>query len=284
MSEAYKWISIMSPKATDLKFEDRMSFLFKGPFGFGKTLAALSMAVDGPVWLSYWDKKEPLELLYWFKYRCPEIFKNIEYDVYGSHNAHEYLNKLNRLIKDCPYYGIVNDSVTMMTASAVNWSLGFRNVKDGPKKDELNPAAMKMIPDFDEYKVETSLVTQSLDICRALPCNVIWTAHPLSTLRVEGSGGSMRVSKTNSIVSYGTKVGSLVPGQFTEIYHFSKDTSWDNSKGRANQKYIINTTTVGDEFAKTALGLPEEIDITDRMFWPLWKELVKNSIGNINLG
>ena len=271
------------PSAEDLIVDDKISILLKAPYGYGKTIAACSMAVEGPVWLAYWDKKAPLELLTFFKRRNPEILKNIEYDIYGAHNANEYLNKLIRIRKDCQYFGHVNDSVTNMTSSAVNWSLGFRNTKSGPKMDEKNSSAVQLIPDFDEYKVETGLVTQALDICRSLPCNVIWTCHPLPSLKVEQSGNTIKVAKVNSIVTYGSKVGAIIPGNFTEIYHLSMDNSWDAVKGRNNTKRIVNTIGIGDDFAKTALELPAELDITDRLFWPVWKEAVKKSMEAISL-
>src|SRR3989304_3436727 len=112
-----------------------------------------------------------------------------------------------------------------MTAGAVNWSLAFRDPKGG-KRDPKNKDAPALIPDFDEYKVETSLVTQAIDICRTLPCHIIWTAHPLPSIKLEGSGSAMKVTKVNSIVTYGSKVAGMVPGSFTEIYHFSKISSW----------------------------------------------------------
>lgn len=259
------------PNAADIDATAPISILLKSPFGFGKTIAACSMAVDGPVWLAYWDKKSPIELLNYFKkIGRADILKNIEYDVYGSTNAHEYLNKLMKLQKDCRLFGHVNDSVTMMTASAVNWSMGFRNPK-GPQIDSLNPSAYKLIPDFDEYKVETSLVTQALDICRSLPCNVIWTAHPIPTMKVEEAGGKMKISKVNNIVSYGSKVAGMVPGQFTEIYHMSLTSEWDGQAGKARIKRIVNTIGTGDDFAKTAFNLPDEMDITNKLFWEVLK-------------
>ena len=270
------------PNAADLQVSDKISILLKSPFGYGKTIAACSMAVDGPVWLAYFDKNQPIELLTYLKRRNPEILKNIEYDVYSSNNANEFLNKLIQISKRCDYYGIVVDSVTMMTSAAVNWSLGFRNVKAGAKRDELNPNAMKLIPDFDEYKVETGLVTQALDLCRTLPANVIWTCHPVPSLKIEQAGNTVKVAKVNNIVTYGSKVGAIVPGNFTEIYHLSMDNTWDAAKARYNSRRIVNTVGIGDDFAKTALELPAEIDITDKLFWPTWKEAVKTSMDKLN--
>jgi len=255
-----------------------ISFLFKSSPGFGKTLAAASFAVAGPVYLSYWDKKSPVELSTFFTDRrfgskAKKIKDNIEYDTYGSQSAHQFLNKLIKTYKEgCPYFAMINDSLTWMTASAVNWSLNFGKV------DKTRAVKKDIKPDFDEYKVETSIVSQCIDICRELPCHVIWTAHPLSTISLSGSGSSMRVDRTNPIVSYGSKVASMIPGSFSEIYHFSQKNVW----GENNKKqYLVNTEAVGDEFAKSPLlgDYIKEFDITDRLFYEVWKELLDKSMG-----
>jgi len=263
-------------KASNIVPDKNISMLLKGPPGFGKTIAACSVAVEGPIYLAYWDKKQPIELLSFFKRFRPDLLDNIEYDLYGSHNANEYLNKLMSFIKDCRYVAIITDSVTNLTSAAVNWSMGFRDPK-GAKKDKINPSAVQMIPDFDEYKVETSLVTQALDISRTLPCHIIWTAHPLPSLKIEGSGNNLKVSKVNNIVTYGSKVGAIIPGNFSEIYHLSMLSNWDTNTGKSSMKRIVNTVGVGDDFAKTTLELPAEFDITDKLFWEVWRSLVKQN-------
>lgn len=255
-------------KLDNLTPYDYLSFLFKGPWGFGKTIAAASFAKQGPVYLSYWDKKAPIELVQFYKKYHPQILKNIEFDVYGAHNANEYLNKMFALAKDCRYVAVINDSLTMMTAGTVNWSLGFRDNKKNKDKD-------KIIPDFDEYKVETSIVTQALDICRTLPANIIWTCHPLPSIKVEGSGAGMKVSKVNSIVTYGAKVAGIVPGQFSEIYHFSKRSDWNTQAGKSSTRYYVSTEQIGDEYAKSNIGLNIELDITEQLFYDVWKDAVK---------
>lgn len=267
------------PTADQLKPDKNISMLLKGPFKFGKTIAASSAAIEGPIYLAYFDKKSPVELEHFYTkiIKRPELLANIEFDVYGSHNCNQYLNKLIQLSRDCRYVAVITDSVTMFTASAVNWSMGFRT--KGGKKDPLNDGMPMVIPDFDEYKVETSMVTQALDICRTLPCHIIWTCHPLPSLKLEGggTGNRMTVSKVNNIVSYGSKVGAIVPGQFTEIYHFTKEADWDASKGIASEKRIVHTTGIGDDFAGTALGLAPSFDITNRLFWECWREEVRRA-------
>lgn len=258
-------------KASDITLDRNLSFLMKGPPGHAKTLSAASFALDGPVYLFYFDKKKPIELVSYFSKMGSvgkKILDNIEYDVFGAHNANEYLNKVIKMGSDCRYFAVITDSLTNLTSAAVNWSLSFRDDRKG--KDKL-----KIIPDFDEYKVETSLVTQALDIFRTLPCHVIWTAHPVPSIKIEGSGASIRVTKVNPIVTYGSKVAGIVPGNFSEIYHFNKQAEWDAAKAKNSTRYIVSFDAIGDEYAKSNLGLTGEMDITDGLFYEKWKAKVK---------
>lgn len=265
-------------KASSIVVGKNSSFLFKGSPGFGKTLAAASFAVEGPTYISYWDKNSAVELVTFFTDKRfgslgKKILDNIDIEIYGSSNAHEYLNKMIQFREDCRYFAIINDSLTRMTSCAVNWSLNFG--KDTKVKKKIKD----ILPDWDEYKVETSLVSQCIDIGITLPCHVIWTAHPLPTTKVEGGVGSMRVTKANSIVSYGSKVAGMVPGSFTEIYHFSQQA--DFSGGTASKKYIVHTEAIGDEYAKSPLlaDYVKEFDITDKLFYHVWKDLLNKSQG-----
>lgn len=258
-------------RASEIAVSRNVSLLLKSPWGHGKTIAAASFAIDGPVFLAYWDKKAPIELINFFGRmgeRGKRILDNIEYEVYGANNANKFLNKLIDFGQDCRLFAFINDSVTNMTSGAVNWSLSFRD--DRKNKDKL-----KVIPDWDEYKVETSLVTQSLDICRTLPCNVIWTCHPIPSVKIEGSGASIKVTKVNPIVTYGSKAGSIIPGSFSEIYHFIKQSNWDANTGKSSMRYLVSMDAIGDDFAKSNIGLSGELDITDKLFYEVWKERVE---------
>ena len=265
-------------KASSITIPNNISFLFKSSPGFGKTLAAASFAIEGPVYLAYWDKSSPVELTTYFTEKrfgslAKRILDNIEYDIYGSDNANAYLNKLIDFASDCRYFAVINDSITLMTAGAVNWSMNFG------KDPKLKKKIKDVLPDWDEYKVETSLVSQCIDLCKKLPCHSIWTAHPLSSVSLSGSGSSMKVTRTNPIVSYGTKVASMIPGSFTEIYHFSQQS--DYSDGVSSKKFIVNTEAVGDEFAKSPLlgDYVKEFDITGQLFYTVWKKLLDESRG-----
>lgn len=257
-------------KASDLTLEGNLSFLFKGSPGFGKTIAACSFAALGPIYLAYFDKNRPVELLTFFKKHRPDLLDNIEYDVYNSTNVDKYLTKLFSLKDNCRYVAVITDSLTQLTASAVNWSMAFNDKKN------KNTGAPQMKPEMGEYQVETGLVGQALDVSKSLSCHIIWTAHPLAGVKIEGSGSSIKVTKTNPLVSYGSKVASMIPGNFTEIYHFSKNSDWDSASGTSKTRMIVSTDSIGDEMAKSALGLPKELDITDKLFYSVWSEALKN--------
>jgi hypothetical protein len=257
-------------KASDIVVDSNTSILLKAPFGHGKTIALATFALEGSIYLAYFDKKKPIELKTFFMQygeRGRKILNNIEYDIYSSANANEYLNKLMQLSKDCRFFAVGTDSVTNLTSAAVNWSLGFRDNKKAKDKD-------KIMPDFDEYKVENSLVTQALDICRTLPCHILWTAHPIPGIKIEGSGASIKVTKVNPIVTYGSKVAGIIPGNFSEIYHFTKGTDYDTTTAKSKIKYGVSFDAIGDDFAKSNIGLKGEIDITDRFFYEVWKDKV----------
>src|SRR5574338_587230 len=273
-------------RASDLVPDTNISMLFKGPPGYGKTLAAASFALLGPTYIAYFDKKKPIELLTYFTRarfgeKADKILSNIEYDIYGGNNAHEYLNKIIQLSNDCRYTTVITDSVTNLTASAVNWSMGFR--KAGGKKDKENKNAPAMVPDFDEYKVETSLVSQALDLQKTFTCNIIWTAHPLPGIKIEGAGASVKVTKTNPIVTYGTKVAGMIPGNFTEIYHFSQLSQWNSETAKSTKRFVVSLEAIGDEYAKSPLlgDSIKELDITDKLFYEVWKEAIDNMMQNL---
>ncbi len=256
--------------------EEKYSFLFKGPVGFGKTLAAASFASQGPVYIFYFDKKSPIELVKFFKdiIKRPELLKNIEWGSYSANNANAYINKLIEFQKYCDKFAIISDSLTSMTGAAVGWSLGFN-----PNK-VVTPENTK--PGMQEYQVETSYVVQALDMTIGLPCHNIWTAHPLPKLdftQTVDAGGQNRtsVTKTNSLVTYGNKIAGLVPGRFTEIYHFGQDNVWDGTRGVNRLKYVVHTEAQGDEYAKTALNLPKSLEITNGLFYDIWKSSLKFS-------
>jgi len=110
------------PKASTIQVDKNVSILFKSPPGYGKTIAACSLAVFGDVWLAYFDKRVPIEVFNFYKKHRPELLDRIHYESYTASNANKYLNDLMHLVEhdQGKYIGLITDSVTTLTTAAVN--------------------------------------------------------------------------------------------------------------------------------------------------------------------
>lgn len=257
------------PKTSDIILGGRLMVMLKGDNGSGKTVLAGSF--PGPIKFYMFDGSK-LDILKRFYPKRTDI----EYDIYGPRRTRfrdpmtgqvtdiksllDFADEFNRLQDRCDYATIVIDSFTSFSVTCVTFQLDVRST-GGEKESKILPNKSKgglVIPDFDEYKGETTLVTQSLDVSKVLPCNVIWTAHPLPKLETSGQGAGMKVAKTTSIAAYGAKTAAMAPGYFNEVWHLEA-----RSAGGEVQR-IVHTATVGDQFAKTALPLPGAFDITNK--------------------
>lgn len=237
--------------------------MLKGENGSGKTVLAGSF--PGPIKFFMFDGSK-LDILKRFYPNRTDI----EYDIYGARRTRfrdsngqvvdiksllDFADEFNALQDHCPWATIVIDSFTSFSVTCVTFQLDIRS-NDKDKKTAMSKGGL-VIPDFDEYKGETTLVTQSLDVSKVLPCNVIWTVHPLPKLETSGQGNSMKVTKTTSIAAYGAKTAAMAPSYFNEIWHI------EVRPGSSPQR-IVHTQTIGTEFAKSALPLPAAFDVTGK--------------------
>jgi hypothetical protein len=263
------------PRTSDIVLGGRLMVMLKGDNGSGKTVLAASF--PGPIKFFMFDGSKLDVVKLFFPNRT-----DIEYDIYGARETRfrdsngqpvhiksllQFAEEFNALQDHCPWATIVLDSFTSFSVTCVTFQLDVRSTTEG--KNTLKSKGGLTIPDFDEYKGETTLVTQSLDVSKVLPCHVIWTAHPLPKLDTSGSGASMRVTKTSSIAAYGAKTAAMAPSYFNEVWHL--ETRADSSVAGGRQR-IVHVQTIGDQFAKTALPLPPSFDVTNRAGFP---EVVK---------
>lgn len=239
--------------------------LFISDNGNGKTVAAASF--PGPIKFFDFDgRMKPVKKFY------PNR-TDIDYDIVGMEETRPGPNwpgslglmdfcKVYEDLQDyCPWNTIVVDSLTAMTATIVAFQLGIKGTQGKGKK--LSSGIQ--VPSWDEFNGETSVVQQVLDISKVLPCNVIFTAHPVDK-SVDMGGGTLK--KARSIAAYGTKTPSLVPIYFDEIYQFGIEPP--NGPDEPAQRFILTQPT-GRDIAKTALPLPPRINITNKPLYPLLK-------------
>lgn len=252
------------PNTYDIVLGERFMGLFISDNGNGKTVAAASW--PGPIKFYDFDgRMQPVKLFY------PNR-RDISYDIVGvdtvrpqgsfpgSLNFTDFCKEFEDLQERCPWATVVIDSITALTATIVMFMLGIKRREGGGKK--LSGGIQ--VPTWDEFNGETATVQQILDVAKILPCNVIFTAHPID--KSIDTGGTMK--KARSIAAYGTKTPSIIPIYFNEIYQFGVEPP--PSPGAPPERYILTQPT-GKDMAKTALPLPAKIIITDKPLYPIIK-------------
>jgi hypothetical protein len=233
--------------------------MFIGQNGIGKSVAAASF--PGPIKFFDFDgRMKPIKLFY------PNA--DVEYETVGSKadgrngiiSFYDFCKKFEDLQDNCPWSTVVVDSFTNLSNTAVTYQIVARGGFDGFKGKKTQSGLP--IAGFDEFNGETTSLSQILDIAKVLPCNIIFTAHPLQ--KIEDVGGKSR--RYSTIASYGTKIASFAPSMFDEIWHFERE-----GDGDAQQRLVW---TQGRDLTKTALPLPPVFNITGRRLYPLIKQAV----------
>lgn len=228
---------------------DRFMALFVGPNGSGKSCAAASW--PGPIKFFDTDgRMAPIKLMY-------PLREDIEYDTYGPKrqgNIKSYVDlceEIEALQDNCPWATVVMDGITSLSNTSITYQLQVRS-----GNTRLTPKLTKgglVTASFDEFNGETTTVTQILDVLKVLPCHIIVTAHPVIKTDLSGD----KPIRTESLVSYGPKLGSFIPIYFNEIWKFKTRTN-----GEGFDRIVQTQPYAGDDYCKTALPLPPIIDHT----------------------
>lgn len=248
---------------------DKFMCLATGSSGAGKSVAIASWLDKGPIYTFDFDGRMN-SVANWYMQRGLKRGQLL-YDTYGPDNLYQAMEKLDKFLDYCPFAAISIDSFTAVTISAVTFSLKQRMKKGGQSLPTTSKGDL-IIPDFDEYKGETVCVTMMLDFCKSIAAKgiaVFWTAHPITSLKIEGK----KYSVQTRYAAYGDKSSSLIPIYFNEVYHFA--TEFDAINGA--RKRICLTAPDGEVNAKTALNLPVKINWTDANFYRILSDLVEEN-------
>jgi hypothetical protein len=189
-----------------------------------------------------------------------------------------FAKKFEALQDDCPYGTVAIDSYTMYSTTSVLYQMGHRDNKE-LKRTKGGIA----IPDWDEYKGETGLAVQIMEVAKIIPAHFIMTAHPVSKAQATKQGGTTNETlasmvKASTLSTYGWKTASILPSYFNEMYYFYSDVS---SQLGQDIKRFAQTVSAGEIVAKTALGLPAKFEITDKPTWPVIEALMQERMKKI---
>jgi hypothetical protein len=244
--------------------------LFKGEPGTRKSTAALSY--PRPQYWFSWDQKMNALTIPMRKWGIDP--KEITYDSYTDWNSAKI--KLEKFRVDCPYKTIVIDSITscadyMLRQVRISKSGG--TTKSGsPSGKTIGGIPVSEIEDFNaEASGLTELIALTKDIQTFHKIDVILIAH---VIRKDEKSLDGRINVSRTIVTAGKGPAAKIPAYCDETYHFSVERSVDADKGG---DYIVLTSHVGEDFARTTLPLPAKLTMGDKS---LYEEFIKPAINS----
>lgn len=238
--------------------------LFKGEPGVRKSTQALSYPRK-QFWFS-WDRKMSGILVPARKWGID--LREIEYEDYDDWSKPRA--KLEQLQVNCPYKTLIFDSITSMADMTLRQTL---KMKSGKTRSSGAKAGMQIagipINEIEDYNAESSalneLIAITKDICSFHRVNIILIAHVMEATYKSGTSNETHISRT--IVTAGKRVAAKIPAYCTEVYHYNIKKGIVEGQGGA---YTLLTEHTGDDFARTALGLPREIEFGDKPLYETW--------------
>jgi hypothetical protein len=251
---------------------DSLYCMFKGEPGTRKSTQALSF--PGPQYWFSWDRK--MNGIYLPMKKWGVDPKQVSFDDYDDWNKPK--KKLEMLQTDCPYKTIVLDSITSMADMTLRQTT---RMKYGVTR-QSGAAAGKLVAgiavnEIEDYNAESAalqeLIALTKDIHSYHKVNIILIAHVVQAEYRNTTNNTTHVSR--QIVTAGKKVSAKIPAYCGEVYHFNIKRGMVVG---APGEYSLLTEHTGDDFARTALGLPNEIVFGDK---PLYETYIKPAITNM---
>lgn len=240
-------------KLSDVVIGKRIFMGLKSDPGAGKTIQAASFAMGGDTYIFDCDNRMAPVIL--FHSRQPYA-KRISFDTYHR-NYPRFAAKLEDLYKSCPYDTIIIDSLTALADMIMLQSImtAGTTLSEADKDRKNKMIGGVKLAGIEDFLMEDGALTQVFDALRGLKCNVILTAHVVETKTSDLKSRKETVKR--SLLTGGKKPAAKIPVYFDEFYHL-----YARPNPGGGMEYMATTTNSADDWAKTALPLPEEIDLT----------------------
>lgn len=241
--------------------------MFKGEPGTRKSTAALSFLPAGKQYWFSWDRKMSGILLPAQKWGYNT--KDVHYDDYENWTlARQKLEQFQTDIKG--YKTLVFDSLTSCADMTLRQTL---KGKQGQTRQSGAQAGKSIagiaINELEDYNAESSalneLIALTKDIQAYHKINIILIAHVMQADYRNTVTGQTHISR--SIVTAGKRVAAKIPAYCGEVYHFNIKKGFVEGSGGT---YTALTSHTGDDFARTALDLPAEIEMGDKPLYATW--------------
>jgi hypothetical protein len=194
--------------------------------------------------------------------------KTIHYDDYDDWSKAKA--KLESFQVNCPYKTIVFDSITSMADQTLRQTIKLKyGMKRGSGAVAGKLIAGIAINELEDYAAESSalqeLIALSKDVHNFHKVNVILIAHVIQAEYRNTTNNTTHISR--QIITAGKKTAAKIPAYCGEVYHFNIKRGFTEG---ARGEYSLLTEHVGDDFARTALELPQEIVFGDKPLYETW--------------
>jgi hypothetical protein len=250
------------PTLDSVKLEALFS-MFKGEPGTRKSTAALSYPTP-QYWISTDQKMEAMVLP---AKRWGISSKDIHFDDFTDWDKPRA--QLEKMQVNCPYKTIIVDSITSIGDAMT------RQVRRAKSQDNTGKKIGNIpVSGFEEFNAESSAFQEMIallkDINKFHNVHVILIAHILGARKDNDANKLTHHSRI--IVTGAEKISAKIAAYMTEVYHFNIQAQFEEKK---EGQYGLMTVHTGNDYARTALPLPQEILFNSE---PLYEKFIAPAI------
>lgn len=241
-----------------MKLEDAnpegINILIKGEPSGGKSIAAASFP---NCYIFDFESRIRSVANYWL----PKGKRDISFDTYGRKDFQKFQDKVNDL---AAYPGkfdtIIFDTLTSMVDLLLYHAAEIR----GTGKGSRVLSGLK-VNTLEDYQAEDAMIRSLMAHIRDMKVKYkILVAHVIQREQKNPSGQSVI---TRQLITAGKAAGAKIPAYFDEVYHLQQRPDMN-----LKPEFVALTMNTGDDFARTTLKLPREINFTNQSLFELLKE------------
>ena len=248
------------PTLEEASLENGSFIMLKGEPGTRKSTCALSYPTP-QYWFSTDQKMEALNLP---AKKWGIKMRDVHFDDYTDW-IKPYA-KLEQLKVNCPYKTIIVDSITSM-GDAMTSQVRRMKTKDGSGGKKIGGISVSGLEEFNaESGAFKDLIAMLKDIHKYHKINVILIAHVVGQRKDNEGDNSTHHSRI--IVSGAAQISAKIASYVTEAYHFNITKGFEENT--SDSKFGLFTRHMGNDYARTALPLPQRIDFNDEPLYEKW--------------